>query len=264
MEHNLKPEELDAWESFEVGSYEEVEEIRSKFPNSIFLEQLHFLSLWAQGDLSKNQVKDFRINSPSPLMYISQAVAQGLIYQVKESWALYQKHIKQKNPLYCASLIKFGVQIALDNFAYEACLQIIRLDKSPNKDSFYAEEILICFYNLKKFTEVIQHFKKNFKFIPETQQLYFMVGMSLLGLGMYREAELMLGKQKALLNLPSYEEKKQEFLDKIDSIPVLEKKNNLSVQEMQDLGFAYLFTAQYKKAEEIFKRELSVLTVNPT
>jgi tetratricopeptide (TPR) repeat protein len=259
MEHNLTSEEKEAWESFEVGSYEEVFEIKNQHPKSVFLQHLCFLCLWIQGEFQPENFQTSPVQSPSPLFHICQAVAYSLRYKLKEAWEAFKKHITQNSGLFCPSFIKLGSKIALENSEYEACLKIINLDPNPQREQFYAQEILTCLYNLKKFKEAIQHFKKNFQFIPESQNLYFIVGMSLLGLHKYKEAEVMLKKQTTL-TLPTFEEKKQEFLEAIQNIPVLEKKPNLSTQELQDLGFAYLFTAQYKKAEEIFQKELALLT----
>jgi tetratricopeptide (TPR) repeat protein len=259
MNLSLRPEELEAWHSFEVGSCEDVFELQRKHPENQFIEHIALLAHWQDGELDKRGLVKYNLELPTPLQHLVKAIALSVNYQVTDAWAFFQEYIKQKTTLFSSSLLKFGVGLALENFAYETCLQLIRLDKNPNKESFYAEEILVCLYNLNKHSEVIQHFKTNFKFIQETQQIYFILGMSLLAKGKYKEAEAMLRKQKKLLNLPSYDEKKQEFIDKIEKIPQLEKKTDLTAQELQDLGFAYLFTSQYKKAEEAFNRELRML-----
>jgi len=54
--------------------------------------------------------------------------------------------------------------------------------------------------------------------------------------------------------IKEFEEKKKELKSIIESIPELESKQDLSTEEIRNLGFAYLFSENYKKAEEIFKK----------
>ena len=84
--------------------------------------------------------------------------------------------------------------------------------------------------------------------------IYMKVGLSLQALGKFKESELLLSKVPNSKKLPSFEEKRKEFQEIIKDIPILETKENLSLQELKNLGFAYLFSSQFDKAEEIFKK----------
>ena len=83
---------------------------------------------------------------------------------------------------------------------------------------------------------------------------YLKAGLSLNALGKYKEAEFLFGKIPGKRELPSYEEKRNEFVPVINKIAEYEKKEVLSNTELKDLGFAYLFNAEYQKAEEVFKK----------
>ncbi|MCX8000902.1 MAG: hypothetical protein N3A69_18500, partial [Leptospiraceae bacterium] len=68
-------------------------------------------------------------------------------------------------------------------------LDLIKKDPTSNKEAFYAEPILHSLYYLRKFPELLGHYKKNNPFIMENAQNFFMIGMALLNLKKYKEAE---------------------------------------------------------------------------
>lgn len=133
-------------------------------------------------------------------------------------------------------------------------MHIMDLDKDGINDQYYYNEKLSSLFALKKYNEVIQYFKKIHNFINMDEGVYIKTALSLQALGKFKESELLLKKVPNRKELPSFEDKQIEFGDTIKNLSVLEKKEDLSYEELKELGFAYLFTSQYEKAEELFKK----------
>ncbi|HMY66087.1 MAG TPA: tetratricopeptide repeat protein, partial [Leptospiraceae bacterium] len=97
-------------------------------------------------------------------------------------------------------------------------------------------------------------FKQIFEWAKDDSEIFLRTGLSLQLMGRYKEAEAILSRSPGVSALPSFEERHQEFAEKIEKISSFEKRNDLSFDEMRDLGFAYLFNSDFTKAEEVFKK----------
>jgi tetratricopeptide (TPR) repeat protein len=128
------------------------------------------------------------------------------------------------------------------------------LNNDNTLEKFYCKEKIYCLFGLKKHLELIQYFKSVYNLVDNDSDVMLKVGLSLHALGKFKESEYLLEKIPDKVNLPSFEERKKEFTGIISNIKSLEKKENLSFDELKDLGFAYLFNSDYAKAEEIFRK----------
>lgn len=112
-------------------------------------------------------------------------------------------------------------------------------------------------YHLRNYKEAIQVFAENAKRLAEERDVMGALGLALVYIGKFDEAKSVLEKIPGYKELPTFDEKKKEFSEKIASIPKMEaKRKSLSMRELIDLGFAYLFSENFQKAEEVF-RELA-------
>jgi tetratricopeptide (TPR) repeat protein len=170
----------------------------------------------------------------------------------KDAELLFQLYWNDTKKPICYSFLKLGIKISLENNNFQMGFEIIERFKSVfQSNPFLREELSILFY-LKKYKDVVQLFRKNSKvFSQESDIRYF--GLSLYFLGLYKESEEILSKSKMALKLPSFEEKRTEFLEIFEKSREMESRwSDLSFEQKQDVGFAYLFHSDYKKAEQIF------------
>lgn len=241
--------EKNAWEAFEAGSYEEVFSLYSKNPENAFLSDLNWISEKIYLDNSENYIS--RGSNLKELILSLQLKTQGREKEALKYFLLYIKN--PENPL-CYSIYEFGINLAYFSDSYEACLYIISRDqKREYEQSFYREKMKSLFA-LGKYAEVVQFFKQIFEWAKDDSEIFLRTGLSLQLMGRYKEAEAILSRSPGVSALPSFEERHQEFAEKIEKISSFEKRNDLSFDEMRDLGFAYLFNSDFTKAEEVFKK----------
>lgn len=247
--------ERETWESFEVGSFEDVIEAGKANPGNPLLNHLAILSKYELGYKSSD---DLRGLSASGLTVFTPLVAAyTAYYSGNKSFALQKvkEYLEKNNPPLCLIITNFAVKVAFSAEAYEDCLKIIYLsEKRTGNPNEFVKERIECYFQLKKHSELIQYFKSVYKLLDSNYDIYLKAGLSLNALGKYKEAEYLFGKIPGKKELPSFEDKKQEFKPIINRISEIEKKEILSNAELKDLGFAYLFNAEYKKAEEVFKK----------
>ncbi|HMV44279.1 MAG TPA: hypothetical protein PK079_05985 [Leptospiraceae bacterium] len=247
--------EREAWESFEVGSFEDVINAVEQNPSSALLNHLAILAKYELGNRSNDDLKKFSANGLS--VFTPLVAAYNAFYSGNRSLALQKikEYLEKNNPPICLIIINFAVKVAFSAEAYEDCLKIIYLsEKKTGNPNEFVKERIECYFQLKKHNELIQYFKSVYKLLDSNYDIYLKAGLSLNALGKYKEAEYLFGKIPGKRNLPTYDEKKQEFKPIINKISEFEKKEVLSNSELKDLGFAYLFNAEYKKAEEVFKK----------
>lgn len=248
--------EKNAWESFEMGFYDEVIHTYGENPENTFLAHLSLISRMEEGEIPmENKVEGESILLPiaeSYLLYYSGR---------KNKYALtrYLQYLKDSTLPPCLVFFQFGVRLAFELEEYRACLHIMSRDRSGLNEEFYAKERIQCYYYLGMHAELIAYFKKFSQSIGVEISTYMKVGLSLQALGKFKESEKLLSQVPGTGKLPTYEEKKKELRSIIESIPELENKLELSTDEMRNLGFAYLFSENYKMAEETFKKATTLV-----
>ncbi len=248
--------ERETWESFEVGSFEDVVDAVNQNPSSALLNHLAII---AKYELGFRSGEDFAGLSNTGLsVFTPLANAYIAYYSGNKSVSLQKikEYLGNNNPPLCLIIINFAVKVSYESEAYEDCLAImdLSLKRQGSNPNEFVKERIECYFQLKKHLELIQYFKSVYKLLDSNYDIYLKAGLSLNALGKYQEAQFLFGKIPGKRELPSYDEKKQEFKSVINRISEFEKKEILSESELKDLGFAYLFNSEFKKAEEVFKR----------
>ncbi len=244
--------ELQAWESFEVGFFDEVIQFAEKNPSSNFLSHLALVAKIEEGQAPG---KEEFPEGESPLKLIAEVYFDYHFQNhSRETLKKFILFIQKKESLYCLPFFQIGIKLAFELEEYQACLYIMSRDTSGLNEEFYYRERIQSYFSLNKHAELIGYFKKYSQSIDMDINIYMKVGLSLQALGKFKESELLLSKVPNSKKLPSFEEKRQELQEVINDIPILESKENLSLQELKNLGFAYLFSSQFEKAEEVFKK----------
>lgn len=250
----LKEIELEAWESFEVGSYSEVQEFYQKDFANPTLNHLVILSLLEEGN---REIPEF-LEKSSPFYFIAKAYLQKSNLELGKASESLKNYFKNEKAFICQVFLELAVSVFIETSEYKFCLYAISKVSGGEKDSFFAKEKIISLYHLQRYSDVIQNFKNFYQLIKEEREIFFIVGMSLIQVGKYKEAEAIMNKFSGN-KLPSFEEKKKEHSKSVQEICLIESKNSPSPEELRELGFAYLFNAEYEKAEKIFQRAASFL-----
>ena len=244
--------EQNAWEAFETGFYDEVILLYERFPSNIFLSHLSLISKIEDGQVPG---KEEFPEGESSIKLISEVYYEySRSNHNRETLKKYLQYIQNTNSFSCLSFFQIGIKLSYELEEYQACLFIMSKDKSGLNEEFYYKERIQSYFYLGKHIELIGYFKKFSKSISMEISTYMKVGLSLQALGKYKESELLLSKIPNDSKLPTFDQKKQEFQAVIDRIPDLEKRDDLSVDELKNLGFAYLFSNQYEKAEKVLKQ----------
>ncbi|MBP7282532.1 MAG: hypothetical protein KBA66_13205 [Leptospiraceae bacterium] len=253
--HSTNNLERETWESFEVGSFEEVVDAVNQNPSSALLNHLAIIAKYELGLRSREEFEG--LSSAGLSVFTPLVAAYNAYYSGNKQLALQKvkEYLEKNNPPICLIIINFAVKVCYESEAYQDCLNVmdLSLKRQGNPNEFIKERIE-CYFELKKHNELIQYFKSVYKLLDSNYDIYLKAGLSLNALGKYKEAEFLFGKIPGKRELPSYEEKRNEFVPVINKIAEYEKKEVLSNTELKDLGFAYLFNAEYQKAEEVFKK----------
>lgn len=239
-----------AWEAFEVGNFGEVETLCRQNPNHFGILHLHSVAYYLKHSQLPESFETSHLSESSVLQPLLKSIYFRKKFNFKDAFQFWKEFFSYSKDYVIFPVLAYGIGTAIDAEEYEHALWLIEQEKSPNSESYFAEFKLRALYSLKRFAELIQHYRKNYKSIAEKPEHFFMVGMALLHLKKYKESEQFLRKSE-LLSLPSFEEVKKEMQERIQKISILERKPNLNPDELKELGFAYLFTNQYKKAEKI-------------
>lgn len=247
--------ERESWESFEVGSFEDVIVLGEENPANVLLNHLGIIAKYENGFRKETDFQKLNSNGLSvftPLVGAYQAYYSGNkqlgLQKVRE-------YLEKNNPPICLTITNFAVKVTFEAEAFDDCLKVMDLSvKRQGNPNEFIKERIECYFHLKKHNELIQYFKTVYKLLDSQYDIYLKAGLSLNALGKYKEAELLFGKIPGKQELPSYEDIRNEFKPVINRIAEFEKKEILSNAELKDLGFAYLFNAEYKKAEEVFKK----------
>lgn len=245
-----------AWDAFEVGNFEEVEKLYKQNLSNIGLLHLYAIAYYLENSQLPKFFETSYLSESSVLQPLLKSMYFRKKFDFKEAFVSWKEFLFHSKDYVISPILAYGIATALDAEEYEHALQLIQQDKSPNSEAYFAEFKLRALYSLKRFPELIQHYRKHYKSIAENSENFFMVGMALLYLKKYKESEQFLTKAN-FISLPSFEEMKHEMRERIQKIPILEKKSNLNSEELKELGFAYLFTNQYQKAEKILQLALN-------
>ncbi|XDD44255.1 hypothetical protein AB3N58_07945 [Leptospira sp. WS60.C2] len=240
--------EKEAWDLYEVGSYEDVVVLAKRNPENYYVQHLGYLALYElTGRATISAPKG--ISNLAPLVDAIQNFELGKNGEACKNLNLYFQ--LQSNPL-CFSIIQTAIKIYFREEAYEDAKNIIlRYKKQWNDLSFIKEEVT-CNYYLKRYDEVIKVFRDHMKQLNDPE-MHKLVGMALLFLDRHKEANLIFENIPNKLNLPSFEEKRKTYDSVYRNIKELEKKSNsLNHKDLEDMGFAYLFNGEYGKAEKMF------------
>lgn len=241
--------EREAWELFEVGSYEEVLQLAKKYPESRFTSHLGFL---ASQELGLPPMDSFckGVSILSPLLEAYQSSKRN---QIQESSNHIEVYLKNKNIPMCYPIAKFCYTILHQVGKNELALYALKVYRNEYKNpAFVKEEAILC-YKLERYNEVEQLWMTYPNELNDPE-IFRIVGMALLFLGKNSEAETILRKIQGKLKLPSFEDKKKEYSEVYKNIHQLEKsRSKLSPRQMEDLGFAYLFHSEFEKAESVFR-----------
>lgn len=243
------PEDL-AWDLLETGSYDEVIRISESYPQSVLLDHIRFLAEWEGGFHSINTQVNTQTSRLSPLLEAYFLMIDG---KISESATQFHSAIQTHRIEVPLAIQQTAIRVSRDAKDYRICLDMIGLYQFKYGKNFYSAEELICLFHLGRFSEVLVCFQKHGELLKDDAQCLTYVGMSLLHLGRTREAESLISKLPKKLKIPTFQEKKEEYSSVIQELPKLEKKiSSLSRSERIQVGFAYLFSENYKKAEEIF------------
>jgi tetratricopeptide (TPR) repeat protein len=245
-------QEQEAWENFEVGSYEEILEI-AKTNDSSFIHHLAHIAKYELDLFNFKEEED--IQGDSILIPLIKSYQCFYKKEFSKSLSYFKEYLFVPNRLLSISIFNFGVKVSLEAENYSYCLNLIELsEKFQNNKQIYIKEKIDCYYNLKAFDELLNYFKKILRFIESDSSIYLKAGLSLSQMGKYKEAEVILSKVPLPEKLPTFEEKQKEYKEAIDKIHELElNRDKLNEEELKSLGFAYLFNKEFQKAEEIFK-----------
>lgn len=252
IENSLNSIEKEAWENFEVGSIDEIMYLDEK---SNFIKHLKLIIELDKGKKSFN-LSDIDFDSNLKNLVLSYFYFYN--FDLETSSEKFELYLNQKDSLFTNSIYLFGIKLNHNFGNYQRTLSLIDSYHSLNKNSnLFFKEKLDSFYHLKRYQEVVDYFKQIHKLIEKDLDIFLKVGMALNVLGKFKEAEAILTLVKIEKSLPTYEEKQKEYSNQIKKISDYEnKKEKLDIKELKDLGFAYLFNSQFKKAEEVFSKVL--------
>jgi len=239
--------EIEGWELFEVGANLEVLDLAQKNPKSVFLQHL---SILADYEISgKTQRKANGISHLSPIVEALYSLEKGKAKEAANQISLY---FQSSSPEICYSIINLSSQIFKLTEKYKDILHVISIYKKKYDNHSFLKEELVAYYNLKQYEDVVSLYKSNSKFLNDPE-IHRLIGMSLLFLDKPKEASKILEKLPGQMELPTFEERQKDYGKVYDKIRELEtKKSELSLRELEDMGFAYLFHGDYAKAEQLF------------
>ncbi|MDZ4726767.1 MAG: hypothetical protein SH817_11470 [Leptospira sp.] len=240
--------EKEAWDLFEVGANEEVLLLADSHPNHQYIQHLGYLAYYElHGKVSKVSPKG--ISTLSPVVEALSNFSQGKYTDASNQIGLYYQSSQQT---ICYSIINLTLKIYFRSESYAAAKSVIALYKKSFNDLSFIKEEIIATYHLRKYEEVIKSFRENIKLLND-MEIHKIVGMSLLFLDRHKEANVIFENIPGKISLPSFEEKRESYKRVYSNISNLESKSNdLSMRELEDMGFAYLFHGDYEKAEKTF------------
>ncbi|GBF49109.1 hypothetical protein LPTSP4_06190 [Leptospira ryugenii] len=240
--------ENEAWELFEVGSWDEVIELAKTHPNHFFLQHLSYLAEYELQSKAMG-IPPKGISSLSPLV---ESLSNFLLGNYKEAGNQLNLYFQSSQAMICYSIIQLAIKIYFRAEMYAECRALISSYKKLNLGASFVKEEITVLYHLRRYEELLKLFRENIKLLNDVE-VHKIVGMSLLFLDRHKEANLIFDNIPGKLTLPSFEEKRKAYTEVYGKIKQLEKDSkDLSLRELEDMGFAYLFHGDYEKAEKTF------------
>ncbi|TGJ99365.1 tetratricopeptide repeat protein [Leptospira semungkisensis] len=242
--------EESAWELFETGAYEEVSHLAEKNPKNVFLNHLRAVGIF---ETESSTANNFLLDGKTVLTPLVGAYLHRAKGNTKEAALLFHEYFKASSSPVSYSILKTGIKTCEEMGAYKACADLIQRYKALFNDGYFCRLEFFSNYHLRKFEDALKTFKENSEQLKEDRDVLAALGLCFVHIGKFDEAVNILEKLPGAGEIPTYEEKVTEYSDKIKEIPKYEsRRKELNKQELLDLGYAYLFSASYKKAEEVF------------
>ncbi|EPG67160.1 tetratricopeptide repeat protein [Leptospira wolffii] len=242
--------EESAWELFETGAYEEVTRLAERNPKNVFLNHLRAVGEFESGISTAN---NFPLEGKTVLSPLLGAYLQKSEGNTKEAARLFHEYFKASSSPVSYAILKTGIKTCEEIASYKASSDLIQRYKVLFNDSYFCRLEFFSNYHLRKFEEALRTFKENTETLKEDRDVLAALGLCFVHIGKFDEARSILEKLPGAGEIPSYEEKVTEYSQVIREIPKYEsRKKELSRKELLDLGYAYLFSESYKKAEEVF------------
>lgn len=249
--------ERDSWELFEVGSFDEVIRLAKENPSNSLLVHLGVIALIESGSSEAKTVASV-VKGTSVFLPLVNAYQMYLAKNYRAANEQIAEYFKSSNTPICYSIANIGVKIALLAEDFHDALFIITTYKKRKKENPFLEEEIESLFALNSYKELIELFRENLAVLKDNSDILVKVGLSLYALEKFKEAEAILRNVPSRKELPSFEEKKKEYSHVIKEISTLEKRNDLNEKEIFDLGYAYLFSENYQKAESTFMKLLAL------
>ncbi len=250
IELSLNKIEKESLENFEVGSYEDVVLSSKENPGNDFLNHLAILANY-ESESFKIVATEITGESILKKLVLSYFYFYRLNY--KSAFKEFKEYLAIENRPLSNTIMNFGIKVGMNSDNYDYALNLINKQNEINHtENLFIKLKVECLYNLKRHGDLIEYFKKVNRYLEIDFEVYLKVGLSLNALSRYKEAEAILTKIPLKQSLPSYEEKKKEYLKSFKEYE--SKADSLNERQLKDLGFAYLFNADYKKAEEVFSK----------
>ncbi|TGK25212.1 tetratricopeptide repeat protein [Leptospira stimsonii] len=247
---NFTSIEESAWECFETGSYEEVIAIAKKNPSHVFLNHLSGIAEFESG--AETGINYF-LKGSSVLSPLVEAYLLKEGGKLREAAKKFHEYFRSSSVPVAYSILRTGILASEDAVDFKTALDLLAIYKGRFTNDYFCKTEFFANYHLRKYKEAVQVFAENAKRLTGERDVLGALGLALVHLGNFEEAKTVLQRIPGYEELPTFEDKKKEFSEKIASIPKMEaKRKSLSSSELIDLGFAYLFSENFKKAEEVF------------
>ncbi len=242
--------EESAWELFETGAYEEVTLYAERNPKNVFLNHLRAVG---EFETEIGTANNFLLDGKTVLTPLVSAYLHRAEGNTKESARLFHEYFKASSSPVSYAILKTGIKTCEEVVAYKACSDLIQRYKVLFNDGFFCRLEFFSHYHLRKFEDALKAFKENSESLKEDRDVLAALGLCFVHIGKFDEARNILEKLPGAGEIPSFEEKVTEYSQVIREIPKYEsRKKELSKKELLKLGYAYLFSESYKKAEEVF------------
>ncbi|PJZ70573.1 hypothetical protein CH373_05775 [Leptospira perolatii] len=243
--------EESTWELFETEEYKEVIRVSEAYPNNVFINHLRCLAELEIGSVSKHH--DYLLKERTILTPLVSAYLHKIQGKHKEAAKLFHEYFRASSVPISYSILKVGILTCEEAYAYQSALDLISRYKALFADSQFARLEFYCNFHVRNFEGAVSVFKENLKIFTEDRNTLATLGICLVHIGRFEEAKDILEKLPGAGEIPSFEEKTEEYKDVIQSIPSYEKRRNkLSEKELLNLGFGYLFSESFEKAEKVF------------
>lgn len=242
--------EESAWELFETGAYEEVTLLAEKNPKNVFLNHLRAVGEFESGIHTAN---NFPLEGKTVLSPLLSGYLQKAEGNTKEAAKSFHEYFMASSSPVSYAILKTGIKTCEEVAFHKASFDLIQRYKALFNDAYFCRLEFFSNYHLRRFEDALRTFKENTESLKEDRDVLAALGLCFVHIGKFDEARSILEKLPGAGEIPSFEDKVTEYSQVIREIPKYEaRRRDLSRKELLDLGYAYLFSESYKKAEEVF------------